>query len=67
MAFVATLVMALILIPRGRSFRPLIVVLGAFVVALVAFAPVIDDVHYPSDEVASIVCSVGLAPLVLHL
>jgi membrane-associated phospholipid phosphatase len=70
MAFVATLVLALILISRGRSFRPLIVVLGAFVVAFVAFvafAPVIDDVRYPSDVVASIVCSVGLAPLVLHL
>lgn len=65
--FVTALVVALVLLSRGHSVRPLLTVLGSVVVALVALALVIDGVHYLSDVLASIIWSLGLAPLVLEL
>ncbi len=65
--FITALVMALFLLARGRPIRLLVVVLGAVLVAVVALALVIDGVHYPSDVIASILWSIGLAPLVLEI
>ncbi len=67
MVFVTALVVTLILLTRGHRLRPLVVVLGIALVLIVAFALVIDGVHYPSDVLASILWSIGLAPLVLEL
>jgi membrane-associated phospholipid phosphatase len=66
-AFVTALVVALFMLTRGRRGQAVVGVLGGLVVAGVALALVIDGVHYPSDVLASIVWSLGLAPLVLEL
>ena len=65
--FVTALVVALVLLVRGRTLRPLVTVLAALLVAAVAFLLVVDGVHYLSDVLASVLWSVGLAPLVLEV
>ena len=65
--FVTALVVTLILMTRGRPIRPIVTVAGGLLVAFVAFALVVDGVHYLSDVLASVVWSVGLAPLVLEV
>ena len=66
-AFVTALVVVLILVARGRRFRGLVIVLGSLLVIALGVALLIDGVHYPTDVIASIVWSAGLAPLVLFL
>lgn len=67
MAFIAALVMAFILLARGHRARMIVGILGGAFIAIFALALVIDGVHYPTDVIASIVWSIGLAPLVLEL
>ncbi len=64
-AFVTALVVALILLSRGRRFRWLVVTLGSLLVVALGVALVIDGVHFPTDVIASMIWSAGLAPLVL--
>lgn len=65
--FVTALVVTLVMLARDRPVQPLVMVLGGVLVALVGLALVIDGVHYISDVLASILWSVGLAPLVLDI
>ena len=65
--FVTALVVALVLLTRGRAIRPLVTVLGGLLVALVVFLLVVDGVHYLTDVLASVLWSIGLAPLVLEV
>ena len=67
MVFVTTLALALFFLARGKSFRPLVGVLGIIGVIVVAFCLVSDGVHYPTDVLASILWSLGVVPLVLGL
>ncbi len=65
MVFVTALVVTVILLTRNHRLRPLVVVLGVALVALVGTSLVIDGVHYASDALASILWSIGVAPFVL--
>jgi undecaprenyl-diphosphatase len=65
--FVTAIVMAAILLARGRSFRPVVIAVGAIVILLVTVALVIDGVHYATDVTASVIWAVGLAPAVLYV
>ncbi|MCU1528148.1 MAG: hypothetical protein JWP75_1911, partial [Frondihabitans sp.] len=67
MVFVATLALAFFFLARGKSYRPVVGVVGILVTVIVAFSLVSDGVHYPTDVLASIVWSIGVAPLVLGL
>ena len=67
MVFITALVVTLILLTRGHRLRPLVVALGIVLALVVAFALVIDGVHFTTDVLASAVWSLGLAPLVLEV
>lgn len=67
MVFVATLAVSFLLLARRSMHRGTVTVVGAVVVVVVAFSLVADGVHYPSDVISSIVWSLGVTPLVLHL
>lgn len=67
MVFVATLALTFFFLARGKTYRPLVGLVGLVVVVAVAFSLVSDGVHYPTDVFASIIWSLGVAPLVLGL
>ncbi|GAA4663718.1 phosphatase PAP2 family protein [Frondihabitans cladoniiphilus] len=67
MVFVATLAMAFVFLTRDKPYRGWVVAAGIVAVLVVAFSLISDGVHYPSDVTASVVWSVGVAPLVLGL
>ncbi len=67
MVFVSTLVVALVMLAGDSRWKSLIMVVGGLLMVFVAVVLVSDGVHYPSDVVASIVWSLGVAPLMLTL
>ena len=67
MVFVATLMITFFMLSRGTAYRGIVAVVAIVVVAVVAFSLVGDGVHYPTDVLASILWSLGVAPLVLGL
>jgi undecaprenyl-diphosphatase len=66
-AFITALVVVLILLARGHRYGWVVVVLGSLLVVVLGVALIIDGVHFPTDVIASVVWSAGLAPLVLFL
>lgn len=62
--FVTALVVAAILVTRSVVLRRVWLVVGILGIAVLAFLLLSDGLHYPSDVGASIVWSVGVAPLV---
>lgn len=56
-AFAASLVLGFIVLARGRSWRPLVVVAGILVALAVALSRVYLGVHYVSDVTASLIYS----------
>jgi len=67
MVFVATLMVTFFMLARGTAYRAVVAAAAIIVIAIVAFSLVSDGVHYPTDVLASIVWSIGVAPLVLGL
>lgn len=67
MVFATALVMAVLFLARGKSYRTGLVAAGVLLIVIVAFALLSDAVHYPTDVAASIVWGVAVAPLVLLL
>jgi membrane-associated phospholipid phosphatase len=65
--FITALVIAVFFLVRGRLARGVTAGVGTVVVVVVVFALLIDGVHFPTDVLASIVWSLGVAPLVLML
>ena len=61
-AFVVALVLALAFVLRGTRWHSLVVGGGTLLIVLVALALAVDAVHYPSDILASVVWSLGVAP-----
>lgn len=60
--FVTALVLALLLVVRGTPLRRPVAIVGSIVVVIVAVALAVDAVHYPTDVLASVAWSVGVAP-----
>lgn len=67
MAFVTALVVTLILLAGGRRSQWLVALLGSLLIVVLGTALLIDGVHFPTDVMASIVWSAGVAPCVLFL
>jgi undecaprenyl-diphosphatase len=67
MVFVATLMITFFMLARGTAYRGVVLAVAIVVIVVVAFSLVGDGVHYPSDVLASILWSLGVAPLVLGL
>lgn len=65
MVFVTSLALAFFFLSAGTRWRPVAIVVGIVAVVTVGFCLVSDGVHYPSDVLASLVWSLGVAPLVL--
>lgn len=65
MVFVTSLALAFVFLAHGTRRRPIAIAVGIVAVAVVGLCLVSDGVHYPSDVLASIVWSLGVAPLVL--
>lgn len=60
--FAVALVLALLLVVRGTPLRRPVAILGSIVVVVVALALSVDAVHYPTDVLASVAWSLGVAP-----
>ncbi len=58
-AFVASLGVAIVVLSRGKSFRPILIALMTVVIVVTGLSRVYLGVHYPSDIVASALYSIA--------
>ncbi|GAA1902526.1 phosphatase PAP2 family protein [Lapillicoccus jejuensis] len=60
--FVTAFVLAVLLVVRGTALHHPIAIAGSIIVVIVALSLSVDAVHYPTDVLASVAWSVGVAP-----
>ena len=66
-AFVAAVVVVVLLMVRGTTARAVVGVVGALAIIAVGFSLVTDGVHYPTDVAASVLWALTLAPVIVLL
>lgn len=62
MVFVTSLLLALLMVLRGSSWRRPVAAASVVIVVVVAFALCVDAVHWPTDVAASILWAIAVAP-----